>query len=181
MTSRHVALLRGINVGKAKRVAMADLRTLVEGLGYEDVATLLNSGNVVFSAPGKTAKGAAERIQAAIAERLGVSCRVTVLSAHELDAIMAKPPFGRTADDPSRLLVCVVTDPADEKKLLGLKAQKWHPEAFAVGPRAAYLWCAGGILESPALDAVSRALRDGFTSRNWTTLTKLRALAARVD
>src|SRR6478736_4542725 len=48
---KHVALLRGINVGKAKRIAMADLRKLCEGLGYEDVSTLLNSGNIVFSAP----------------------------------------------------------------------------------------------------------------------------------
>ncbi len=49
MARRHVALIRGINVGRAKRVAMADLRALVEGLGYRDVRTLLNSGNVVFT------------------------------------------------------------------------------------------------------------------------------------
>ena len=53
-TVRYVALFRGINVGRAKRVAMADLRTLFEGLGYGDVRTLLNSGNVVFSAPATT-------------------------------------------------------------------------------------------------------------------------------
>ena len=52
--SRHVALLRGINVGKAKRIAMADLKTLMERLGYREVRTLLNSGNVVFTAPAAT-------------------------------------------------------------------------------------------------------------------------------
>jgi uncharacterized protein (DUF1697 family) len=56
MSATHVALLRGINVGKAKRVAMADLRALLEELGYADVRTLLNSGNVVFTAP-RAAKG----------------------------------------------------------------------------------------------------------------------------
>ena len=51
MPASHVALLRGINVGTAKRIAMADLRGVMTGLGYSDVRTLLNSGNVVFTAP----------------------------------------------------------------------------------------------------------------------------------
>ena len=62
MPGRHVALLRGINVGKAKRIAMADLRALVADLGYRDVGTLLNSGNVVFTAPGAGPEDAARRI-----------------------------------------------------------------------------------------------------------------------
>ena len=67
MAGRHVALLRGINVGTAKRVAMADLRALVEGLGYGDVSTLLNSGNVVFTVPAKAAKTSpATRIEQAL-------------------------------------------------------------------------------------------------------------------
>jgi uncharacterized protein (DUF1697 family) len=106
---------------------------------------------------------------------------VTVLSALELDAIMAKPPFGKTADDPSRPPGLRGDGPRRRGEAPGLEEAEMAPEAFEVGPRAAYLWCAGGILESPALSAVGRALRDGFTSRNWTTLTKLRALAAGVD
>ena len=69
-TTRHVALLRGINVGRAKRVAMAELRALIEGLGYGDVRTLLNSGNVVFSASAATAGNAASRIEEALAKKL---------------------------------------------------------------------------------------------------------------
>ena len=61
MTGTHVALLRGINVGTAKRVAMANLRTMVEELGYGDVRTLLNSGNVVFSATVAAARHAPSR------------------------------------------------------------------------------------------------------------------------
>jgi uncharacterized protein (DUF1697 family) len=71
VSGTHVALLRGINVGKAKRVGMADLRALVEGLGYRDVRTLLNSGNVVFAVP-KSARGEpAARIETAIARSSG--------------------------------------------------------------------------------------------------------------
>ena len=72
MAATHVALLRGINVGRAKRVAMADLRSLVERLGYTDVRTLLNSGNVVFTSTSARSGGAEARIEAAIAARLGV-------------------------------------------------------------------------------------------------------------
>src|SRR5207247_1514794 len=90
MASRQVALIRGINVGRAKRVAMADLRVLVEGLGYGDVRTLLNSGNVVFTTPRAAPGNAAARIEKALATELGVSARVTVLTAKELaDAVSA--------------------------------------------------------------------------------------------
>lgn len=85
-----VALLRGVNVGKAKRVPMADFRALLGELGYTDVATLLNSGNAVFRAStGTPAKHAAE-IASAIAARLAVEVPVIVKSAKELSAIVSE-------------------------------------------------------------------------------------------
>lgn len=81
---RAVALLRGINVGRAKRIAMADLRALMAELGFDDVRTLLNSGNIVFTDPkGKPAQ-ASGRIERAIADQLGVSTQVLVITADEL-------------------------------------------------------------------------------------------------
>lgn len=174
----HVALLRGINVGRAKRVAMADLRSLVEGLGYGNARTLLNSGNVVFTIPGAVRGDAAARIEDAMTQRLGVSARVTVLQASELAAVVAKNPHGKIATDSSRFLVAVLKDPAHRKRLVPLIRQDWGREALGLGPRVAYLWCAGGILESPLLAAVSRLLGDAVTTRNWATMTKLAALAA---
>ncbi|HEY1377078.1 MAG TPA: DUF1697 domain-containing protein [Gemmataceae bacterium] len=177
MAGTLVALLRGINVGKAKRVAMADLRALLEGLGYGDVRTLLNSGNVVFTA-GRTAPDkAAARIEAALTDRLGVSARVTVLTAAELAAAVADNPLLGIASDPARFLIAVLRDPADRTKVLPLTKQDWAPEAVAVGKRVAYLWCADGILASPVAAAVNRALGDGVTARNWATVQKLHALA----
>jgi uncharacterized protein (DUF1697 family) len=175
-TRRHVALIRGINVGKAKRVAMSDLRALVEGLGYRDVRTLLNSGNVVFTVPASDRKGPAPRIEKAITARLGISARVTVLSATELADVVAGNPFGEIADDPSRLLVTVLIDPADRKRLLPLARQDWAPDVLSVGPRAAYLWCPRTMLESRLVVAVSRLLGDGATTRNFATMTKIHAL-----
>lgn len=176
MSRRHVALIRGINVGRAKRVAMADLRELVEGLGYGDVRTLLNSGNVVFSVPGSARKNHAARIEEAITERLGLSARVTVLTADELAGVVADNPLGKLATDPTRLLVTFLIDLADRKGLLPLTRQKWAPEALGLGKRASYVWCPRSMLESPLFAAVTRALGDGATTRNWATVTKLNAL-----
>ena len=175
--SIRIALLRGINVGRAKRIAMADLRALVVGLGYTRVSTLLNSGNIVFTVGPKSKGDPAVRIQKAIQEELGVTCRVTVLTAAELDHIMTEHPLAAVADDPSRLLVSVPATPADRAKLAQLGKQKWAPDAFALGVRVAYLWCSRGLLESPLGKAVlGREFGDAVTSRNWATITKLHAL-----
>ena len=172
---RQIALLRGINVGRAKRISMADLRALVETLGYRDVSTLLNSGNVVFTAKSVAAGGAATRIEKALATRLGISARVTVLTAAELASIVAENPLLGIATDPSRLLVAVLFSSSDRARLKPLLAQDWSPDALAVGERVAYIWCPPGMLQSPAAEAVGRALGDAVTTRNWATILKLHA------
>jgi uncharacterized protein (DUF1697 family) len=173
----RIALLRGVNVGKARRIAMADLRSHFEGLGYGDVRTLLASGNVVFTVRAGEQGDVASRVQEAMERRLKVSARVLVLTAAQLDAAVAGNPLRAVAKDPSRFLLTFFADPADRRRLLPLARQAWKPEAFAVGAGVAYLWCAGGILESPVNHAVGRVLGDGGTSRNWATVLKLAALA----
>ena len=170
----HIALLRGINVGKAKRIAMADLRELFTGLGYTEVTTLLNSGNVLFTS--SDPQPAAAALEAAIQKRFGFPSRVAVLSAAELDAAVAANPFAQIASDPSRFLVAFVPHADSLKPLVPLIVRSWHPEALALGPRCAYLWCPEGILASPANQAVTRALGEAVTARNWNTLLKLQAL-----
>lgn len=178
MAGVHVALLRGVNVGRAKRVAMADLRDLVAGLGYSEVRTLLNSGNVIFSVPRAVRGDHAARIEQAIATRLHVSTRVTVLTAAELGVVVEANPLGPVADDPSRLLVHVLANPADRARLVPLTREDWAPEALALGARVAYLWCANGILKSSLAVSVNSAVGDATTSRNWSTITKLHVLAS---
>jgi len=172
----HVALLRGINVGRAKRVAMAELRALVEGLGYQDVRTLLNSGNVAFTVR-RAAKGdPAARIEKAFTARFNFSSRVTVLTAAELADLVAGNPLDKPGRNPSRMLIAVLTDPRDCSKLQPLARKDWAPDALAIGKRVAYQWCPGGMLESALIEEVNRLLGDGQTTRNWATLTKLHAL-----
>lgn len=156
---------------------MAELRLLVEALGFTEVRTLLNSGNVVFTARANAVRGAAAKIEQAVLERLGVSSRVTVLTAAELCAILDENPLAGLCDNPSRFLIAVFAEPAARAKAEALMARSWKPEVMAVGARAAYLWCANGIGAGEVAFAVDRALRTGVTARNLATMTKLRELA----
>lgn len=171
-----MALIRGINVGRAKRVAMADLKALVEDLGYSSVRTLLNSGNVVFTSTRSQPAAAASRIEEGLVRRLGVSARVLVITAEELEAIVADNPLAGVAKDPSRLLISVLGNPADRSRLEPLTRQSWDPDALALGSRVAYLWCSRGLLESRLAEAVGRVLGEMTTARNWATMQKLCAL-----
>lgn len=171
----HVALIRGINVGTAKRVAMADLRRAVEGLGFTGVKTLLNSGNVVFHG---TVKGdAAKLIEGAMAKQCGVSARVIVITATELAAMIRANPFSKVAKDPTRMLLGVLGSAADAKKLAPIAKQDWAPEQLAVGKRVAYIWCPNGISTGKLFLVLHKAAGDGLTARNLATMTKLLALA----
>lgn len=168
---RYVALWRGINVGKAKRLAMADLKLLLAELGATNVATLLNSGNAVFDV---TKKLTADRIRSAVAEKLGVDAAVILKTAAEWAVIAAAQPIAE-ADDPSRLLVAVTADAATLKAAEGIGAASG--ERLVVTPHAAYLWCGNGILESKAGVQLLKKLGEAGTTRNWATVQKLNALA----
>ena len=173
--TQQVAFLRGINVGRAKRVAMADLRKLLTDLGYGEVRTVLNSGNAVFEAGTVAPAVSATRIEEALVLKLGVAARVTVLSAGQFAELMAQNTL-TPAEDATRLLALVLNNPADARRLAPLLQQPWQPEALAVGAWAAYAWCPDGVLASKVVAALGVLLGDGVTSRNWATMQKLDAL-----
>jgi uncharacterized protein (DUF1697 family) len=102
MAHAYAALLRGINVGRARRLAMADLRSVMTGLGYTNVRTLLNSGNVAFDASGTNATEAARCMERALTDGLTVSARVIVLTSEELAAAVDDNPLCAVADNASR-------------------------------------------------------------------------------
>jgi uncharacterized protein (DUF1697 family) len=181
MIDRRVAFLRGINVGTAKRIAMADLRELFESLGHDAVRTVLNSGNVVFTVTKKSAGDEATRIEKAIAARLGVGTRVSILTAAEVRGAVEANPLVAVADNPSRLLLVVLRDPKLALQLRPLLKQRWAPEALAIGKRVAYIWCGESLVDSRVWAAVNRIVGDGGTARNFTTMSKLAALAAATE
>jgi uncharacterized protein (DUF1697 family) len=185
MLETQIALLRGINLGRARRVAMADLRAMLEEMGYQDVRTLRNSGNVVLksqasasgAAGGETPREIEARIEVGLVERFGVSSRVIVLTAAELAAVVRENPLLDVADNPSRLQVAFLADLADRQRLEPLLEKEWYPEALGLGARVAYLWCPNGQSGSALTKAVSGVLGDRVTTRTWSTVLKLHALA----
>jgi uncharacterized protein (DUF1697 family) len=177
----YVALLRGVNVGKAKRVPMAALRKVLAGLGCAEVATLLNSGNAAFNSKARSGSACATAITRALADRFGFDVPVVVKSVQELSAIVAGNKLCFTEADHSRLLVAFMQDAVQLASLRGLEALVVPPEQFAIGSHGAYLLCASGLLESKAAAALLGKAGRAATTRNWATVLKLHALALSVD
>ena len=155
---------------------MADLRKVFEDLGYDDVRTVLNSGNVVFTVRNGASRDHAARVQKAVADRLGVRSRIVVLTRQEVADAVTANPLTTVANDPSRLLVLALADATSKAQVEPLRKQRWAPEALAVGQRVAYLWCANGVGVSPLWAAVNRAIGDAGTARNLATMTRILAL-----
>ncbi len=173
----YVGLLRGINVGGNKMVAMADLREMVTGLGFSEVKTLLQSGNVVFrgaaAAPGKIET----RLEAALEKRTGLQVAFHVRTADEWRALVVANPFPAEAKrDPSHLLVSCFKAPLVTANVKALQAAIPGPETLQAVGRHLYMFFPDGIGNSKAAALVDRMLAARGTARNWNTVMKLAAL-----
>jgi uncharacterized protein (DUF1697 family) len=177
---QFIALLRGINVGKAKRVPMAELRLSLEALGHMHVQTLLNSGNAVFTSTQRSTAAHAKKIQIAIAETMNVDVPVIVKSAAEIALIVNENSLAAHVTDHSRLLVAFTGNAKALKGLAAISALIRAPEQFHIGTHAAYLYCANGILESKAGEALLGKLGRAATTRNWATVLKINDLLSKV-
>ena len=177
MAQRMVALLRGINVGRNKRVSMAELAGLLTDLGYTEVRTHLNSGNVVFSCQPRATAGAAAKIRTAIADQLGVECEVMTRTAAELQAVVDGNPLADVATDPARYLVAFLSDTPKPAAVRSVQATDFGDDQIRIVDDHAYLWCAQGVNDSPVVKAAwQRELGVSATTRNWRTVLKLAEL-----
>jgi uncharacterized protein (DUF1697 family) len=176
--ARQIALLRGINVGSHRRVAMGDLRELLTGLGYGDVRTLLQSGNVVLTSDARPEQLARE-LERQIAANLGVDPQVVVRSREELAAVVRLNPLRDVAGDPKRYQVSFLSAAPDPSVVDALAAADVAPERVVVIDREIYAWHPGGVHRSPLAKLLSdRRLGVAATARNWNTIVKLLELAS---
>ncbi|HEX3396541.1 MAG TPA: DUF1697 domain-containing protein [Steroidobacteraceae bacterium] len=175
--SECIALIRGINVGRGKRISMSDLRALMLDLGHTNVHTVLNSGNLLFESKRPSVAKIGARIEAAISAKCGFSAAVMVMTAQDLDRIIDENPLLHTVKDHARHLVAFVAHSKHLEPLRPMLKQSWKPDALAITERAAYLWCATGILDSKVNLAFSRKAGAAVTTRNWATVLKLQAAA----
>jgi uncharacterized protein (DUF1697 family) len=172
-----VALLRGINLGAKRRVAMADLRALLQAAGFENVRTHLQSGNVVLETA-EPPDAAARTIEERIAERVGFDVDVIVRTTEELEDVVVHSPFADVATDGSRHFVVFLPSEPDAAVLQELAAQDFDPDQFGARGREIYAWCPNGMRDSKLMRALADPrLAPTGTVRNWNTVTKLLALA----
>jgi uncharacterized protein (DUF1697 family) len=164
--TRCAVLLRGVNVGRGNRIAMADLRALLERLGAADVRTYLQSGNAVvdWDRPGALAPA----VEAALRDELSLPVRVLVRTADEVDAVVASCPF--EVADPKLLHAWFLSGPppADLPDV--------SPDRMAPGPHCLYVAYATGSQGSPVEKWRPTGMPDVLTARNWRTVLALQEL-----
>lgn len=170
-----VALLRGVNVGGRGKLAMADLRAIATDLGYADVSTYIQSGNLVVSTPGSAAT-VAKDLARAIASSTSVKPAVVVRTRSQLAKVVKGNPFLQRGEDPAHLHAVFMDGPA-KSALTKLDLASYAPEeATAVGTEL-YLFLPNGVGRSKLAVDVGRQKGAVGTQRNWRSVTKLLEMA----
>ena len=175
--STYVALLRGVNLGRHNKVPMPALRTLVEGLGYDDVSTYIQSGNLVLTTS-DSASVVGEKVTKAIAEELGLDVPVLVRSRPQLKKVVEANPFAKKAKDVAHLHVVFLATKPPAAKVKALTGADWGADEVAVTGTEAYLHLPNGYGRANLNNmVVEKKLGVVATARNWRTTTKLLDLA----
>lgn len=175
----YVALLRGVNVGGKTKVAMSELRELVASLGFEDVRTLLQSGNVVLRAGSEKPEAIEKLLEAETKKRLGLETKYLLRTASQWKRVVSTNPFPKEAKrDPSHLLATFLKVKPKAGAVKSLEAAITGSEYLRVFGREAYIIYPDGVGRSRLTNAViEKNLGTTATARNWNTVLKLAALA----
>jgi uncharacterized protein (DUF1697 family) len=175
--ARHVVLLRGINIGARNRIAMGELREALEEAGFKNVRTYLQSGNVVLTSTAKP-ESVARKCERVIKARFGLEIPVVVRSRAEVAMIVKRNPLGRVGVDPKRYQVSFLSAELDPDVVHKLEAAAAPSEELVVIGREVYAWHPKTIARSRLWTQLAgKSLGVTATSRNWTTVEALLALA----
>ncbi|MFE4668022.1 DUF1697 domain-containing protein [Streptomyces sp. NPDC056716] len=172
----YAALLRGINVGGSRKVPMAELRTLMEGLGHVGVRTYLQSGQAVFTASHGDEESLAAELAQAIERHFGFPVGLLVRDHAYLKTIADACPYPAADLEARQLHVTYFSGPVDDSRYTDLDRAAFLPEEFRLGDRALYLYAPNGLGRSKLADTLAsprhtRGLT--ATTRNWNTVRKL--------
>lgn len=173
----HVAFLRGINLGKNKRIAMADLRALAERLGLDDARTHLQSGNLLFTSTAAEAALVAA-LERGIADDLGHDIRVMVRTTRQLERLVDDDPMGPAKSDGKLHHVAFLSKEPTAAAARALDPARYVPDEVRIVGRDVHLWYPNGLQGSKLSNAdLERRLGVAATTRNWNTVTKVLELA----
>ena len=175
-----VALLRGINVGGRNRLPMADLRRMFTDAGCENVSTYIQSGNVVFAAAALSTDEFVDKMASAIDRDYGFRPGIHLLPAADLEDAIAGNPFRDAEDDPRSLHVSFLDQVPDENNVQRANELLAKSESCQLVGRHLYLHAPDGIARSRFAARVEKTLGVGVTARNWRSVTRIAAIAARM-
>ncbi len=177
----YISLLRAVNLLGHNRISMARLRSLHESLGFTDVKTYIQSGNVVFRCTRRGTASIARSIEKAISNEEGLTVAVTVRTAAELAATIAQNPFAATGSDQTRFLhVAFLTAVPEAALRKALDGDRFAPERFAIRGSEIYLYLPNGVARTKLSTAYfERTLKVTATVRNWKTVCTLHDLASK--
>jgi uncharacterized protein (DUF1697 family) len=167
-----VGLLRSVNVG-GRKLPMAELREVVESLGFGDVQTFIQSGNVIFTAPKRPDPAV---LEAGLVERFGMAVDVMLRSARDLAAALERNPF--PGADSSKLHVGFMAAKPTAANVSSVDAAPFAPDELAVVGAEVYFHLPNGLGRAKLPGYALRRLKVPTTIRNWNTVTKLAELAA---
>ncbi|HEY2181065.1 MAG TPA: DUF1697 domain-containing protein [Solirubrobacteraceae bacterium] len=174
---RQVVLLRGVNVGGHNKLAMPALRAALAQAGMHDVTTYLQSGNVVLDSAAKP-EALARACAGVIAERFGLQVAAVARTRDELAAVVAHDPLGDVAESEKLYQVTFCANALDEPKLATIAERAVDGERIVARGREIYAWFPHGVGRSKLAAQLGRQdLGVVATARNWTTVTRLLALA----
>lgn len=170
----YVALLRGVNVGGKNRLPMADLAAMFTEAGCTEVRTYIQSGNVVFSAPPKTAKWVPGLISQSITERFGFQAPVVLRTADEVRRLPADNPFLKVGAEADTLHVVFLADRPERRRVEALDVKRSPGDSFVVRGREIFLCLPNGVAGSKLSNSYfDSTLATTSTVRNWRTVGKL--------
>jgi len=171
----YVAMLRGINVGGQKTIKMDHLRQLFSGLGFRNVETYVQSGNIVFQTQTENPAAVSKRIGETIHHSFGFDTPVIVRTSDQMRNVIANNPFLKEKDiDSSKLHVTFLSETTQKDSLKNLEALSSDPDRFYTAPREIYLYCPRGYGRTKlSNNALERALSVRATTRNWKTTNTL--------
>ncbi len=176
----HIALLRSINLAGRNKVKMVDLRALVSELGFIDVRTVLQSGNLIFESDAQSPAQIEEILKEAVEDRLGLKTEIFVRTAKEWAATVDANSFPKEAEsDPAHLVVVFLQGAPDRKNIAALESAIVGREVFHAKGRQLYIVYPDGIGRSRLTNSlIERKLNTNGTARNWNTMLKVASLTA---
>lgn len=179
----YIAMLRGINVGPHKRMKMEKLRASCAGLGFAEVKTYIQSGNVIFQAPKLSPSALSKKLGECIVKDFGFSAEVISRSREEMKAIIDDNPFAKERGiDLSKLHVLFLSEPASATALKKLQALTLAPDRIHFSGKEIFFYFPNGVSGSSLWKhPLDRVLSLPVTMRNWRTVTTLYQMAMEVE